>query len=119
MNDSFSGRFTVLYESISEHIEWFFNYVYHNYVDLYYLQWLIYVLYPVIITLILPALIFLLLYASQLFLQLYRLRQHFGSVLHMDCWDGARQIIAAVWAAHGKIWHGQLFVQLLVDLSTD
>jgi len=106
MNSTFAGRFTVFCESLSKQIEWFINYVYHNYVDLYYIEWLIYVLYPVIITLILPAVIFLLLYASQLFLQLYRLRQHFSSVLHMDYWDGARQIIAAVWAAHGKIWHG-------------
>jgi len=106
MNASLASWFTYLYQSVSEPIEWFFNCVYQNYVDLYYIQWLIYVLYPVIITLILPVLIFLLLYASQLFLQLYRLRRHFGSALHMDCWDGARQIIAAVWAAHGKIWHG-------------
>jgi len=106
MNASLASWFTYLYQSVSEPIEWFFNCIYQNYVDLYYIQWLIYVLYPVIITLILPVLIFLLLYASQLFLQLYRLRRHFGSVLYMDCWDGARQIIAAVWAAHGKIWHG-------------
>ena len=103
MNATFAGRFTFFCESVSEHIEQLFNYLYHNYVDI---QWLIYVLYPVVITFILPALIFLFLYASQLFLQLYRLRQHFSSMLHMDCWDGARQIIAAVWAAHGKIWHG-------------
>jgi len=105
MNATFAGRFTFFCESVSEHIEQLFNYLYHNYVDI---QWLIYVLYPVVITFILPALIFLFLYASQLFLQLYRLRQHFSSMLHMDCWDGARQIIAAVWAAHGKIWHGEL-----------
>jgi len=108
MNGTFAEKLAFFYEYVPEHVEWFFNYVYQNYVDLYYVQWLIYVLYPIVITLILPALIFLLLYASQLFLQLYRLRQHFGSVLYMDCWDGARQIIAAVWAAHGKIWHGKL-----------
>jgi len=106
MSATLAGRFMSLYECVSEQIEWFLNYIHQNYVDLYYVQWPIYVLYPVIITLILPVLIFLLLYASQLFLQLYRLRQQFGSVLHMDYWDGARQIIAAVWAAHGKIWHG-------------
>jgi len=104
MNATFASGFTLFCESVSDHIEQLFNYVYYNYVDI---QWLIYVFYPVVITLILPALIFLFLYASQLFLQLYRLRRHFSSMLHMDCWDGARQIIAAVWAAHGKIWHGQ------------
>jgi len=101
MNVTMSGTFTLFCESLSHCLERFINHV-----DLYKFQWLIYILYPVIITLILPVLIFILLYASQLFLQLYRLRQHFGGVLHMDCWDGARQIIAAVWAAHGKIWHG-------------
>jgi len=106
MSSALASRFMSLYESVSEHVELFFSYVYQNYVDFYYVEWLIYILYPIIITLILPALIFLLLYASQLFLQLYRLRHHVGSVLHMDYWDGARQIIAAVWAAHGKIWHG-------------
>jgi len=106
MSASLADKFAFYCESVSEHLEWLFNHVYNNYVDIYYVRWLIYVLYPVVITLILPAVIFLLLYASQLFLQLYRLRRHFGVVLQMDCWDGARQIVAAVWAAHGKIWHG-------------
>jgi hypothetical protein len=94
---------TILY---SEYFDSVFNYVYQNYVDIYYVQWLIYIFYPLVVTFLLPAAIVLFLYASSLFLQLYRLRRHFSDVYNMDFWDGARQIVAALWDAQGKIWHG-------------
>jgi hypothetical protein len=91
----------------TEYLDTAFNYIYHNYVDLYYVQWLIYIFYPLVITFLLPAAIVVFLYASSLFLQLYRLRRHFSDVYSMDFWDGARQIVAALWDAQGKIWHGK------------
>jgi hypothetical protein len=90
----------------SEYLDSAFNYIYLNYVDLYYVQWLIYISYPLVITFLLPAAILIFIYASALFLQLYRLRRHFSDVYHMDFWNGARQVVAALWDAQGKIWHG-------------
>ena len=91
----------------SEYLDSAFNYIYNNYVDVYYVQWLIYIFYPLVITFLLPAAIVIFLYASALFLQLYRLRSHFNDAYRMDFWDGARQIVAALWDAQGKIWHGE------------
>lgn len=95
-----------IYEMLSVHLESTFNHIYQNYFDIYYARWLAWIFYPLVVTFLLPVVIVLFIYASALFLQLYRLRHHFLDVYHMDFWNGARQIIAALWDAQGKIWHG-------------
>ena len=100
-----------IYEQIIENIEYVFQVLYH-YFDIYYLSWLAWMFYPLVMTLILPFSILILIYASALFLHLYRLRHTLKSavkdvVQRKGFWDSARQIIAAVWDAQGKIWHGR------------
>ena len=78
-----------------------------NFVDIFYLQWVAWMIYPIILTFLLPAVIVVFLYISVLILQLYRLRSHFFEAYRMDFSNAARQVIAALWDAHGKIWHGK------------
>ena len=101
-----------LFELAIEYIEAVFQFLYH-YFDVYYVSWLAWVFYPLVVTLILPLTILLLVYASALFLHLYRLRQPLktavqNAVQKKDFWDSARRILAAVWDAQGKIWHGKV-----------
>ena len=96
------------------HVAW--NYAY-NYVDVYYMSWLMWLFYPLLVTFILPIVIFILVYLSSLFLHLYGLRHHIRTALHDayrgEVWDGARHILAALWDAQGKIWHGMLIIILM------
>ena len=83
-----------------------------NGIDVHYLQWLAWVFYPLILTIIIPIFIVLFLYASAIFLYLYGLRHFLRQALKEvvdrgDFWDGARQILAALWDVQGKIWHGE------------
>ncbi len=103
-----------IYEQIIENIEYVFQVLYH-YFDVYYLSWLAWMFYPLVVTLILPLSILILIYASALFLHLYRLRHTLKSavkdaVQRKGFWDSARRILAAVWDAQGKIWHGMFRV---------
>lgn len=76
------------------------------YVDLGYLRWILWVLYPLIITFLLPFLIFLFVYASAFFLHIYRLRHILRAAYQGDIWAWARKFLAAMWDAQGTIWHG-------------
>ena len=101
-----------VYDRVIENIETVFQFLYH-YFDVYYVSWLGWVFYPLVVTFILPLTILLLVYASALFLHLYRLRQPLkdavqDAVHRKDYWDSARRILAAIWDAQGKIWHGKL-----------
>ena len=78
------------------------------YVDLNYLNWLLWVFYPLVLTFLLPFIIFLFLYASALFLHMYRLRHLLqDAYTRGQLWDWARKFLAALWDAQGNIWHGK------------
>lgn len=94
----------VSYTTWTEFWEAAFDSISQNYVD----PWLIWIMYPIIVTFLLPMLLLLLLYTSSLFLHFFRLRHHFLGVCQMDNWNRARILLAIFWAAHGKIWHGIL-----------
>ncbi|KAI0221979.1 Transmembrane protein 68 [Lamellibrachia satsuma] len=82
-------------------------YEYIDLVDLCYLQWLAWLFYPLVITFVLPICLLLLLYASAMFLHVYRLRHLLRSAaLSRHYWDSARYFLAVLWEAQGKIWHG-------------
>ena len=85
----------------------FAEYLY-QYVDIYYLSYLLWLLYPLVVTFVLPVLIMLFVYASALFLHVYRLR-HFvvPHAYNQDFWKAGRNFLAALWDAQGKIWHGK------------
>ena len=80
----------------------------YEYVDLCYLQWLAWLFYPLIVTFVLPFCLLFLLYASAMFLHVYRLRHLLRSAAcSMHYWDSARYFLAVLWEAQGKIWHGR------------
>lgn len=77
-----------------------------DYVDIDFTLWLTWLLTPLIVTLLLPMVIVLLLYATSLILYVYklhraRLRDAYGS----DWRNASRSVVAAIWDAHGWIWH--------------
>lgn len=68
---------------------------------------------PLLITFLLPLVIVMLLYITALILYVYklhrgRLRDAYGS----DWKNAARYVVAAIWDAHGWIWHGYEIVGL-------
>ena len=81
---------------------------YLSYIDLHYLQWLMWLFYPIISMIVLPIVIGLGLYASSLFMLIYRLRRNIKDAYSLDFWEGARKTVSAFWDAHGRIWHGNV-----------
>ncbi|KAG8234843.1 hypothetical protein J437_LFUL014692 [Ladona fulva] len=85
------------------------HYIEHSfgdYIDINYTLWLTWLLAPLFITFLLPLLIVMLFYLSSLILYIYKLHRY--RLIHAyerDFWVGARHTIAAIWDAHGWIWH--------------
>jgi len=103
---------TSCYNFLSFHIDSALTYVFLNYATD--LRWLTWLLYPIVVTFVLPFVIVIFLYASAFVLQLYALRRHFFEAYRMERpWDGARRVLAACWDAQGKIWHGNHWLLML------
>ncbi|XP_050295269.1 transmembrane protein 68 isoform X2 [Anthonomus grandis grandis] len=88
-----------------------FNHIKDNtfdYIDIDYSLWLTWCLAPLLVTFLLPAVIGLLLYISAFTLYVYKLHwNHLRTVIiGGDKWEAARKCVAAMWDAHGWIWHG-------------
>ncbi|XP_069687602.1 DGAT1/2-independent enzyme synthesizing storage lipids isoform X2 [Periplaneta americana] len=78
-----------------------------DYIDLDFTLWLTWILAPLVITFLLPLVIVFLFYLSGLIFYIYKLHRHrLRHAYETDFWDGARKTVAAVWDAHGWIWHG-------------
>ncbi|XP_026320956.1 transmembrane protein 68 isoform X2 [Hyposmocoma kahamanoa] len=78
-----------------------------EYVDTEYSLWLTWFLMPVIVTFLLPALIFILIYISAIIFHLYRLyRLRVVNGVQADWRQAARLAVCALWDAHGWLWHG-------------
>jgi hypothetical protein len=79
-----------------------------EYIDIDYSLWLTWCLAPLLISFLLPMVIALLLYLTAFILYIYKL--HWTSIRMTlqtgDRWETARKTAAAVWDAHGWIWHG-------------
>ena len=67
---------------------------------------------PVLFFLVLPIMILILIYASALFLTIYKWRSQLHEAYHKDFWDGARQTLAALWEGQASIWHGKPVIYL-------
>lgn len=78
--------------------------------DINYWKWVLWVVYPIIISFLLPLLILLFLYASALFLNLYNYRQRLREAYERDFWDGARKTLAALWDGQARLWHGMVTI---------
>ncbi|KAK7598271.1 hypothetical protein V9T40_006506 [Parthenolecanium corni] len=67
----------------------------------------IWLLAPLIISFLLPLLIGLLLYTTSIILYIYKWHKDtIKEAYEVHFWDGARKTVAALWDAHGWIWHG-------------
>ena len=83
---------------------------YFRSLDIDYLKWVLWVVYPVLISFLLPLVILVFLYASALFLQILPYWKRLRAAYQHDIWDGARKTIAAAWAGQAYIFHGNLLV---------
>ena len=90
----------------THYLEDLFDFVSAHYLDVYYFGWLAWVFWPLVITFVLPVVLLLLVYASALFLQIYRLRHHIRDAYAMQPWAGARHMLCVFWDAQGYLWHG-------------
>ncbi|XP_072750783.1 DGAT1/2-independent enzyme synthesizing storage lipids [Anoplolepis gracilipes] len=84
-----------------------------EYIDVDFTLWLSWLLMPLLITFLLPLVIVLLLYSTSIILYIYklhrvRLRNAYGTAWQ----NAARYMVAAIWDAHGWIWHGYEIVGL-------
>lgn len=84
-----------------------------EFIDVDFTLWLSWLLMPLLITFLLPLVIVMLLYVTALILYVYklhrgRLRDAYGT----DWKNAARHVVAAIWDAHGWIWHGYEVVGL-------
>lgn len=74
--------------------------------DIDYLAWVLWVIYPIVISFLLPVILLIFIYASALFLHFYRYRHRLREAYQHDFWDGARNTLAVLWDGQGYIWHG-------------
>ena len=81
--------------------------------DIHYWKWVLWVVYPIVLSFLLPLIIILFLYGSSLFLHVHNYRHRLREAYSVDFWDGARKTVAAFWDGQARIWHGlYIIVQL-------
>ncbi|KAL3869897.1 hypothetical protein ACJMK2_042523 [Sinanodonta woodiana] len=80
--------------------------------DIEYLEWIIWIFYPVLISFLLPLVLLLFFYGSALFLQIYQYHYRIQDAYAHDLWDGARKSLAAMWYAQARVWHGYELIGL-------
>ncbi|XP_043485208.1 transmembrane protein 68 [Leptopilina heterotoma] len=84
-----------------------------DYIDVDFTLWLSWLLMPLIITFLLPLMIVILLYASASILYVYKIhRERLRQAYEADWKDAGSKVVAALWDAHGWIWHGYEVVGL-------
>ncbi|RZF33317.1 hypothetical protein LSTR_LSTR007662 [Laodelphax striatellus] len=90
-----------------------------EYIDVDFTLWLTWLLAPLLITFLLPLVIVLLLYLTASIMYIYKFhRDRLHHAYEVDIWHGARKTCAAIWDAHGWIWHGY-DVEGLENVPTD
>uniref|UniRef100_A0A0N5CDP6 PlsC domain-containing protein n=1 Tax=Strongyloides papillosus TaxID=174720 RepID=A0A0N5CDP6_STREA len=75
-------------------------------VDFDYIEYLLWLFFPIIVAFVLPILLLLFIYGCVIFLHIYALRNRLREAYETSVWDGARASIASFWDAIGLIWHG-------------
>lgn len=72
------------------------------------MDWLMILISPFVIVFIYPVIILITMYGGAVFLHVYRHRRRQIYDAYADnFWDGGQQTIAAVFDAHGTLWHGK------------
>ncbi|XP_036361727.1 transmembrane protein 68 isoform X2 [Octopus sinensis] len=87
-------------------------YAYVSMLDINYMRWVLWLVYPIIISFLLPLILAFCLVASILFLHFYSYRHGLRQAYAKDFWHGARQSLAVLWDFHGYIWH---IVRILME----
>lgn len=77
-----------------------------DYIDIDFYLWLTWLLTPLIITFILPVVLFLLFYMMSIICYVYKYRDRFRGVSELSWQDKARRSVSLFWDAHGWVWHG-------------
>ena len=77
--------------------------------DIEYWKWVLWVIYPIIISFFLPLILLGFLYCSALFLHVYQYRHRLRTAYGQDFWDGAKKTVGAFWDGQARIWHGKLY----------
>ncbi|KAL4235744.1 Transmembrane protein 68 [Mactra antiquata] len=80
--------------------------------DIEYWKWVAWLIYPVIISFLLPLVIPICLYCCAIFLHVYQYRHRLRDAYAVDFWGGAKKTVAVFWEAQGRIWHGYEIVGL-------
>ncbi|XP_025985894.1 transmembrane protein 68 isoform X2 [Solenopsis invicta] len=84
-----------------------------QYIDLDFTLWLTWLLMPLLVTFLLPLLIVLLIYSTALILYIYKWHRIKLRNVYSTPWrEAALHMLAAVYDAHGWIWHGYEIVGL-------
>lgn len=95
-------------EFFQEYLSSFSQFI-ENYIDLDYSLWLYRFLTPVIVTFLLPLVFVALIYITFLILFIYKLHRQVilkAATTDRNFWDFGRKLCAAIWDAHGRIYHG-------------
>ena len=74
--------------------------------DIEYWKWVVWVIYPIVVSFVLPGVVLLFVYCSALFLHVYRYRHRLRQAYSHDFWLGAKKTVAAFWDGQARIWHG-------------
>ncbi|XP_014737121.1 PREDICTED: transmembrane protein 68-like [Sturnus vulgaris] len=69
----------------------------------FYILWLFF---PLVLVFVLPGVMVILFYVSILCLHIYKRKNEIKEAYSHDVWIGAREMVAAIWDGHGRIWHG-------------
>lgn len=65
---------------------------------------------PFVVVFVYPVVLLMMMYGSAVFLHVYRHRRsQIYDAYTGNFWDGAQQTVAAVFDAHGTLWHGKHF----------
>ncbi|RMX53713.1 hypothetical protein pdam_00000353 [Pocillopora damicornis] len=71
------------------------------------MDWLVVLLSPFVVAFVYPVVMLIMMYGAAVFLHVYRhRRREIFDAYSENYWDGAMQTVAAVFDAHGSLWHG-------------
>lgn len=97
-----------VYNSTTYYMDFLYNII--EKLDIDYWKWVLWVIYPIVISFLLPIMLLVFLYASVLFLHIYGYRHNLRDAYARNMWDGAVQTLSAIWASQARIWHGEKIV---------